>query len=313
MRKILFHTLLFALPVVLLLVALPVERQQQYNSVVDDCSGRGAWLYDQVFDQSDSLEWVFIGASHVMCGIQDSLLASELNVPNLVNLGYCRTGRNFQYSVVKGLLEKHQVRHLVLGVLEKEPRFSHPIFPFVATSGELFTSPLWYNPDYLSDTWKHLAFKTELIQDRVYSNTAHPKITLGRYGYFALHQTISPEVAERERLFRAREEPEEFAWETAFYRNYSNQYLRKIAAECAKHGVKIYFLYLPAFGTRYALPRDHELYEPLGTILVPPTEILINTEYWADGHHFNRAGAHALSSWLVGELGSEDKAIKKGE
>jgi hypothetical protein len=58
-------------------------------------------------------------------------------------------------------------------------------------------------------------------------------------------------------------------------------------------------LYLPAFGGINIEPTEMEVYQSLGTVLLPPKAILNNTDYWHDKEHLNTVGAEALGKWLA--------------
>jgi len=113
------------LPVWLLFIFLPVDKRQKYQGLVGDCGNKGLFLHDRVFINEKSIDMLFLGSSHLICGVDDQLIETKLNNKTTVaNLGYCRLGRNFSYILLKEVLETKQPKHLILEVREDENRYN---------------------------------------------------------------------------------------------------------------------------------------------------------------------------------------------
>ena len=130
-------TCLLVLTGLWLVFFLPYDKQYGYHCLLESC-GRRVWNYSRIFENKNPVDVAFIGSSRTICAVQDSLLENILPQPTqFVNLGFCRYGRSLHYAFVKDLLSRHQPACVVLEVNEKESRFSHPDFPYVADGRDL--------------------------------------------------------------------------------------------------------------------------------------------------------------------------------
>ena len=145
MRKLILHINLFLLPLFLLLLVIPVDKRQKFVGLEADCYNHGIWVHDRIFHSQTPIDIAFLGSSHTICGVDDGFLSEKIEGLEVANLGYCRLGRNLNYVLLKELVSQNEVQQIIIEVREKEDRFSHPIFPYMARSEDVMLPKLFFN------------------------------------------------------------------------------------------------------------------------------------------------------------------------
>ncbi|MCB0821061.1 MAG: hypothetical protein KDC09_00085 [Bacteroidales bacterium] len=304
MKKLQLHIALFLLPLVLLIALLPVNQRLKYNGLWFDCLQQGDLVYNRLYQNPKPVDVLFLGTSHTINGIDDKRIENKLGKDSLhvLNLGYCRLGRNLHYVLLKEVLQQKKPKILVLEVREKENRYTHPVFPHMANTADvLFAEPL-FNKDLVSDIFTHGAYKLELWQDELYGNHFTNENTITDYGQGEVHDTASADMLLQLKTRNQSVPKTARMHNNWFYRYYPDSYLEKIARLCKANDIKLYFLYLPGFATPEQKPEENDSYEQWGTVLIPPNSLFENPDYWYDHEHLNKAGSAVLSDWIAAEL-----------
>jgi len=292
--------LLGVLPILLVVYLAPIEKERLYASLELDCTNRGVWMYDRLYNNNAPIDVAFIGSSHTINAIVENSIQQSANCDalNIVNLGYCRMGRNMSYVLLKELTTNKKVTSVVLEVREDEDRYSHPVFPFLAGSKDVLGASLLFNRDYIADNWDHFAYRCQLIQEKLFQFPIKKVEQSTTTGFMASADTLaigrSIELLDRRNRTRAAQGQ----LSRQFYGMYPTSYLNKIAALCKRNQISLYFLYLPGYGATQALPLEMAAYKTHGKILIPPKKMLKDRHNWHDKDHFNIGGAHRLSEWL---------------
>lgn len=304
MKKVLLNIMWILLPVLIAFIVFPVDKRNRYTGLKEDCFNHGIWVYDRIHLNSKPIDIAFIGSSHTVNGINDGLIEQSLKNQNqaVVNLGYCRLGRNLSYTFIKELFKSKLPKAIVIEVMEDEDRYSHPIFPYVAETGDVFAPALLFNRDIAADMRESILYKLTLIQKFFSSTFENVPVSTEAYGFASSHDTASAETLSEINKRRSQPEPEMSSLERNFYMKYPRTYLHKISKLCSARNIKIYFLYLPGYGSHSSLPKENDTYIRYGEVLIPPDSISRNTSYWKDEDHLNQAGAASLSSWVACEL-----------
>jgi hypothetical protein len=304
MKKLLIHIVLFLLPLLVVLLLLPVNKRLRYVSLKDDCFNHGIWLHDRIFENPIPVDIAFLGSSHTINAIDDHQIEKILEGKNVhvLNLGYCRLGRNMDYALLKELLLTKKPKLLIIEVTETENRYGHPIFPYIATQKDVLLPALFFNRDIIKDAYTAMAFKTELIQEQLFANNPLPVIDHNPYGLAGHADTAANELLIK--FFKERHEPEkkQGSLEHDFYMAFPTYYLKKTAQLCKENNISLCFVYLPGYGTSLRAPSEMELYKRYGKVLLPPSVIFENTSNWFDENHLNKSGAAEVSRWLGEEL-----------
>ena len=305
MQKLYLHILAFLLPVLLLLIFLPVDKRHKYQGISGDCDNRGIFIHDRVFVNEKSIDLLFLGSSHTINGIDDQLIETKLaNGTTVANLGYCRLGRNFSYILLKEVLEAKQPKHLILEVRENENRYSHPIFPHIASSKDVLLPKLFFNRDIFVDAIDHFSYKLELNQDLIFKQQKEIPVNSKLYGCASYPDTADYKILEKRKTNFNLNDREDNQVSIDFYASYSRGYLKKINRICKEQNIRLSFIYLPSYGVNFKQPKEQETYLKYGDIFLPPNEILDDKNNWFDDGHLNKSGNEKLSLWLVEELGT---------
>ena len=127
-RRFVLRVLVFLVPFGLgaaVLLTGPLDRTFAWHFVKGDCWGHGVWLDDRIGFDDAPVDVAFVGTSRTILGIDDrgieAMLAERGLEVEVVNLGYCRNGRNLHTTVARDLLASKPVRHIVIEVANEGP------------------------------------------------------------------------------------------------------------------------------------------------------------------------------------------------
>lgn len=298
MKKLVFNLLIFIVPVVVIISMIQVDKRLNYLGLKDDCANHGIWIYDRIHFNNKNVDIAFLGSSHTMNGINDKLISDKLKTKEAVNFGYCRFGRNLSYVLLKEIYERKKIKQLILEVTENEDQYSHPVFPFLASSKDvLFPNP-FFNRDIVSDMWTHLSFKVEILQETLYKKDKKVQINTNDFGIFTSSDTASLTLLNStKQSLRKRSKLEQ-----DFKANFPRVYLQKISDFCKENKIQLTFLYLPSYAKRATKPVEYQTYRKYGEVLIPPNRILNKQTNWFDENHLNQAGADELSLWICEQI-----------
>jgi len=304
MKKLYKNISLFLLPILLLLIFLPVDKRLKYKGLEGDCLSHGTWMYQRVFENKKPVDIVFLGSSHTISAVDDALIEAKLSERKLhvLNLGYCRLGRNLHYALLKELLRKKTPSYLILEVREDEDRYSHPIFPYLADSKDVLWPKFFFNRDLLDDAYTHLSYKVELSQDFLYHSSKLNSVDQDDFGQGTTNDTTDLKLMQEAKAKRSIPKEELSEFQNNFYLKYPRSYLKEIAFLCEANNIALHFLYLPSYGSYLDKPKEFDTYKKYGEVLLPPQEIFNDTNHWYDINHLNPAGTNALSIWLFKEI-----------
>jgi len=304
MRKLYKNIILFLLPVLILVILLPVNERSKFIGLKDDCFNHGIWIHDRIFKNKKPVDIAFFGSSKTINSINDELIEKELSTANanIVNFGYCRLGRNFSLLLIKKVLKNKQPKQLIIEVREDEDRYSHPIFPYIASTKEVLLANPFFNRDILSDIYTHLSYKIELTQDYLYQEDTNTPFSSEQFGFASSPDTASIEYLQNIKTNKNKSRPELKEFERDFHIQFSRTYLKRIHRICSSENIKITFLYIPSFGSHFKIPKEVETYKKYGRVLFPPEEIFKDPSNWHDEDHFNQSGAEKLSLWVAKEI-----------
>lgn len=304
MKKALFKTALFLLPVMVVFILFPIDRRDRYNGLKEDCFNHGIWLYDRLFYSQKPIDIAFIGSSHTVNGINDKLIEDSLKSTGLTvaNFGYCRLGRNLSYVLLKELFSVRHPKAIVVEVMEDEDRYSHPIFPYIARTADVFAPVLLFNRDIFADMHEAISYKLTLIQQYLFADKVFVPISNEAFGFACSSDTASFLTLLEVKKKRSEQKSDLSLAERNFYMRYPRSYLNNISEICKQHNANLIFLYLAGYGSKESFPKENDTYSRYGMVWIPPDSITNNTSYWKDENHYNQAGAASLSRWLAAEL-----------
>ncbi|MBL7966845.1 MAG: hypothetical protein JNK09_07575 [Prolixibacteraceae bacterium] len=294
---------ILAAPLAVLFV-LPYSDEFAYNYIENDCYNHGAWIYSRVKSNPMPIDIAFIGSSHSIHAFQEKKIEEILGTKNhLVNLGYCRYGRNIEFVILKFLLKYKLPKLVVIEVHEDEEKNSHDIFPYLAETKDLLLPPTIFNRDYFSDlitgaSARLESFKAEYIFKKSYP-TPQPEL----YGYAASDRIASvTEMIENKIAWQKRLQRKNADLTEDIQLKYPFAYLEKMTSELRKRNIPFVFVYLPDSGSELNEPKHVNYYEKIAPLFIPPKFILEERTNWMDASHFNDKGSEILSTWMAGEI-----------
>lgn len=322
MKKFLLKLSLLGLPIICLLLALlfaPVDKKFAYHYLEGDFS-KAAWIYKSIFTKEAPLDVVFIGTSHTLNGVNDSLIQMKLNQQldktiKVSNLSLNHPGANAHYAIVKDLLKKKKPKMLILEVREVEARFSHFAFPIIADKEDVLLPELFPNVflfrDYMYRIQSRYSYYKHQLVPRQENITEWNQRS---FGYLPNSNSISAEELEKHLqaklnspLFYLGEDFRDIEF------GMGKKYMQKIHLLAKENNVELVFLYLPFFGAPVERPVEYDFYSQMGEIWSPPSEILDAPEHWSDLYHVNDVAATKLAAWITDKLAQHPQLIREGK
>lgn len=301
----LFFILLLT-PLVLLFTA-PYEEEFAWHFIEGDCYNHGAWIFDRICRNPTPIDIAFIGSSHTIHSFQEKKMEELLSSnDHLTNLGYCRAGRNFEYALLKLLLKYKTPRTVVIEVNEDEAKNSHEIFAYIASAGDVLTTPTLINRDYFLDVYHAAQARLEFFKAKYIFKRETALPDPGLYGYGDADRKVTEEELEQNaKAWKNRLERTEYPSIRKIQMKYPFSYLSKMIKLLNDKNIPIVFVYLPESGSKLKAPKYASYYQKSGLLLIPPSTIFDNQENWMDATHFNDKGSAILSEWMTEQLKKE--------
>ena len=251
----------------------------------------------------EPVDVLLIGSSRMIDGVNDQLLTQlvsekEGKPVQVMNAGFCRLGRDVQWWIMQQVLTHKSPKALILEVRETEPRAGHPVFGYLANTGQLLETPLT-NSRYL-ENWYH-GFLSRLDRVRYGINNfemVEPWHEYPLYGYGAWPEAV--DTVELQSILQRRMDEQEVAQKS--FPSISKTYLYRIEGMLQAQGISLYFLYLPSLGSPNEQPAQADYYRQHGQLLIPPDSLQQRLYYYRDGEHLNSNGGTWLTQWLANEL-----------
>lgn len=311
MKIFLKKIFLFVAPIFVLLATIFLIRTNRefcYNYIKGDCDARGKLFYKKLYAGNRNVDYLFVGSSKTMNGINDRLIEDSLNARqhnkiHLYNAGYCRFGRNLDFLFCKEFAKENKLKKIFLEVRYDESTTSHPVYSYLANGKEILSGIKVLNGKILSEIYNHLLMNINYT--RCLIHLEHPEKNAERfqqYGYNNIEKILDKHLLEE----FYNEEKEKFSSisinKKALEYKYSSFYIQKIHHLCKKNNIELNFIYLPSFGNVTKLPVFLEEYSKMGKVIIGPDSIFNSYSYWKDVAHFNTSGATAYSNFLAKNL-----------
>jgi hypothetical protein len=311
MKKFVKKIVLFSLPILIGLVAIffiKTNREFCYNYVKGDCEGRGKLLYNKIYKERNSVDYLFVGSSKTWNDIDDALLENLINEPSrshikIFNTGYCRFGRNLDYLFCKEFLKRNRLKKIFLEVRADESTTSHPIYSYLANGNEILEGALALNGSLFPEIYNHLLMninysrcKTKLETSEVNSEN------IPQHGYNNIDRILDIKILDEFYSKEQKRLSEEKIDTTAAAYHFSNYYLEKLKRLCDSKQVELVFVYLTGYSNLNKAPAFKSKYEKWGKVIMAPDSIYTNKTYWKDVAHLNTFGATAYTKFLATQL-----------
>jgi hypothetical protein len=299
---------------------LPENPYQRWQLLDGTIHKNARWIYERIHFDPRPLDVVFVGPSRTARGVDpirmQAALRREGRPVNVVNFALPEGGRNVNYVIVDELLKTKRPKLLVIGVIEKPSRFGHPAFKYIAPPSMVANPGQLGNVNYLSNLvylpyrqmvlfaadvapWaSHLApafDRARYVPDVGVSDVFRRKDGTLRSTSVAASKD---ELEEGAREFRDGTTPPilprsladvEFGDERA--------YIRRIAEDAHRHGVKVAFLSQPYWSGPETV-QEEPFYRSFGPVWNSGF-LASHAELYADSGHLTRQGADVLTDWLT--------------
>ena len=307
MKSFLKYCLLFILPFIIGAVILfdrPYDKKFAYHYIEDNCFNHGSWVYERIFESDKNVDLAFIGSSHSLNAIQDSLMDVLINKDrpdslHCVNFGFCWLGFNAEYLILKDLLENKSPNAVVLELREWTENTDHIIFPYIAATSDIIEQPFYSKLSCVSNCFTALLSRWEYLRfgfDKLDTSSRSTDL----YGFEPRGETATKEELEKQIVFQNKRFGADGTHLNNTVRKFDEFYLNKIIELCKAHNADLYFLYLPSYGEILGGPVDRKLF-PTDKLLIPPKTILNDATNWSNTSHLNEKGAKELTEWLSTE------------
>lgn len=310
MKRIILKIALFfgllSMPLLALFI-FPYSKEFAYHFIKNDCYNHGAWIYDRIVKNPIPIDMAFIGSSHTIHAFQEKKMEEILGPEyHLANLGYCRYGRNLQYSILKMLLQHKQTKIVVIEVHEDEEKNSHDIFPYIADSNDLLLTPTLINRDYFSDVFHGAVARFEYFKAKYVFVEKTADYINDLYGYGGSDRTVLPEeLADNKKAWDKRKARKTVKEIEKIQMQYPLAYLKKMTEMLKSKNIPFVFVYLPESGSAIESPKYAGYYKKIAPLFIPPLNELNKSEYWMDASHLNDKGSEILSKWVAEKLKNE--------
>lgn len=320
MKKFITRLAIFSAPigvVIILLLFVPVDKKYAYQYLKGDFSKAG-WIYKRIYEKTDPVDVVFIGTSHTLNGVNDSLIERSLSTKmgepvRVSNLSLNHPGANAEFAIFKDLLKNKKPKMLVLEVREVEARFSHFAFPIIADREDMLLPVVVPNVYLFRDYLYALQSRYGYLKHQI--NPEKEEVTEWTersFGYQKNSKKITPEelrIQAQEKINSPMFYLGENFREIEF--NLGKEYVKKIHQLALENNVKLVFLYLPYYGIQVDKPAEYDFYRKMGEVWFPPADILGAPQYWSDLYHVNDLAATRLAEWLSSKLLEHDHLLSK--
>lgn len=292
---------------VCLLVLFPYPKEFAYHFIENDCYNHGAWIYDRIVKNETPVDIAFIGSSHTIHAFQEKKMEEILGTGvHITNFGYCRYGRNLQYSILKLLLEHKNPQIIVIEVNEDEEKNSHDIFPYIAETRDLLLTPTIVNRDYFADLFHAASARIDWFKTSFIFGGKQYITDQNTHGYGDSQRTVLPEEWTDNQQ----------AWTRRFARRlspniesiqlkYPLAYMEKMIEIIQKKKIPVVFVYLPESGSKLAVPMRASYYQSKGQLMIPPLNDFNDQKLWMDASHLNDYGSEILSRWMAEKIKAE--------
>lgn len=293
---------------------MPLDKNFAYHFIKGNCYNHGEWLYQRIFENETPVDVAFIGSSRTLHSANDQLIERAISEKtgkelNVVNLGFCQQGRNFQYSVLKDLLKHKHPRLVVIEITEDEPRSTHQSFPYIADSYDVLSAP-FLNQYYLPDLFKAVVVRWEQLKYKLFFRTELKIGNRSNYGYSSLDRVVTEqEVQQNSAYWNHRILRDHTSWSGRFLDNYPFHFISKSLALLKSKKIDYCFLFIPTSNTNIKGSVFDQFYQKTGNCYYIDPENYKQREYWLDASHFNDKGSEKLVDQLS-DLLTEELCLK---
>ncbi|MFC2175570.1 hypothetical protein ACFLR1_01200 [Bacteroidota bacterium] len=315
MKRFLKYSAIASIPVILAVLAVfftPLNKRFAYSFIKGDCSGRGKWVYDRIYENEKPIDVAFIGTSVGWGLFDDKTLSKKLSKHNkkevsVANLSYCRPGFNLRTLLIEELIATKKPKQIVIELRWKPSKGGHPMYGYVATTKMLLSPATFLYQPYTTDLKNALVTRWEQIKNNLLYPKEAYRADRADYGYAARTDTADQRYMAN--LFESIKKKDPYPSLTLqesihFYVYWKN--MEYIANLCTDNNIELLLCYVNQFGRPINAPRFKNRLEAIAPVIYPPDSIFQTpTNYW-DVVHVNHHAADAMTAFLFQELSQRE-------
>ena len=290
---------------VMSVLILPIDKKYQYAYVKSACVLKSNYIYHRIYEDTLPIDIAFLGSSHTMCGIDESIvqkiLKEEGRQVQVSNMGFCRLGRDMEYLIFKEILQRKKPKMIFLEVRPEEAELGHPDFGYLADMSDILSSPLIINRSFASDLNCAFEIRRKYLSDMLsYKSIGAvyeaPNPTSFQKNIVADTSVLYAGARFRWERYYRHTRP---AWADRLMTRYPKKYIAMIMELAKQNNVKVVMLYIPNFGYPYHKPKELNYYLQLADLILMPDTFYDNEKYWMEDEHLNCKVAAVLSDSIA--------------
>jgi hypothetical protein len=313
---------------VLLAVAatfLPDDPYQRFQLLDGTLYAKARWSYERIHFDPRPIDVAIVGDSRTDIGLDSRVIerrmAADGKPANVANMSLMGDGRNAQWVFVQELLKAKHPKVIVVSVNDHPHPWGHDSFRYIASTSDIWAEAL----HGLHDTKKNLVFlpfrQLHLFAARLLPRTFHltrqfdpAAYNPGQDSYPIRHRNDAGEMIDMSEttpravlLQQLKDNAGEFGKRSklpsavrAITDADDKVFTKLIAQAAAAHGVKLLFVYQPAFDRPAPIER-RAFYSSFGRI-EDNVDLSSQDRLYHDWSHFNTEGTRVASDRVADAL-----------
>lgn len=297
---------------------LPDNAYQRFQLLDGTVYEKARWIYERLHYDKRPVDVAILGDSHALIGLQPDRIQAQLAAAGkraeVVNMAMVGQGRNMQWLLVRDLIRTKKPKVLVLAVSSWPSPWGHDSFRYYAPADDIreeATHGLYdvrKNLTYLP--FRQLKLFAAFVAPQLFGlrpafdpkaydpaqdNWVTPR-TSADGKYHDPGKRVPPDIL-MDQLRSGQGVTPKRSKLPAPIRRFTDAddrvYMDKIAAEAARHGVKIVFTYIPIYHTDDEI-QSRRYYQSIGPIQ-DNQDIAGHDELYMDVYHTNMYGSQIVS------------------
>lgn len=288
----------------MLLSGRNLDRKFAWTSAPIDCDNRGAYIYNRIFEDTTPVDIALIGTSRTINGLMDTLMSRRLTEAHyfddsvhVANLGYCRFGNELPMIIAQDLFSRKKPSIVLIEISERFGVSSHPMYPYFASTSELFAAPSYANQSALSNLYNGFLVRVTQTRSELFG-FEHEVVSTPPYGYRGYPDSADPASLKDPDIQPANLQG---AWRS-IQTTYVRAWIQSLVELCKANGSKVFFVYMPSFHDQPTPLEGMDFYQKLAPVWIIDRNMIGSRSCWRENDHFNDKGAYIFSEWLCSQL-----------
>lgn len=284
------------------------------------------WIQSKIYDEPrQTIDYVFVGSSRTWCAVRSRQLEEGLNLKRVWNFGRHWTGRDMDYVIIRALLERHDVRHLMIETIGQE-RFTPHMYARYVMSADDMWAEVWYHLNGL--TWRDYLTYSDPLKQRLKHMAGYGtelsvragRMWLSRVIYrLKYHREVQAEIAANDQtggfyvndaqLLPNPDFVEKFKnfkpiypiWKSRVLLppdSFADFYLQRIASVSDQHGTDVNFVFISDYASVLPSGQMFRRLRQWGPVYIPNLADIYKMAYWRDQNHIYQQGAVVMTDLI---------------